>query len=111
DRLKTHLQFLQKMEPPISIWDYRVDISPGQDWFQQIEIHLDKANLILLLVSLYFFVSDDYEEIIWRVMDKYDRGEAWIVPVILRPVEYEGTPISRLQVLPTGGVPVTDRKW
>ncbi len=56
DELKTHLIPLQR-EGLISIWNDS-DISPGTDWEEEINKHLDTAQLILLLVSPSFMASE-----------------------------------------------------
>src|SRR5207244_12560512 len=40
---------------------------------------------------------------------RHNAGEASVIPIILRPVEWEEAPFSKLQVLPTDAKPVT--KW
>src|SRR5205823_14997415 len=38
---------------------------------------------------------------------RHDRGEARVIPIILRPVDWEEAPFSKLQMLPTDTKPVT----
>ncbi len=42
-----------------------------------------------------------------RAMERIERGEARVVPVILRPVDWQDSPFSKLQVLPKDARPVT----
>jgi hypothetical protein len=42
-------------------------------------------------------------------MERYDRGEAVVIPIILRRVNFEDTPFSKLQALPTDARPV--KSW
>jgi hypothetical protein len=37
--------------------------------------------------------------------DHDDRGEAIVIPIILRPVYWQGAPFAKLQALPTGAKP------
>ncbi len=42
-----------------------------------------------------------------RALERHIAGEARVIPIILRPVEWEGAPFSKLQMLPTDAQPVT----
>src|ERR1044072_1080917 len=42
-------------------------------------------------------------------MKRRERGEALVIPIILRPVLWESAPFGKLQALPTDAKPVT--KW
>jgi hypothetical protein len=105
-KLKTHLRPLQR-EGLIDIWCDR-DISPGADWEREIIQELNTAQIILLLVSPDFMESDYCYSIEMRqAMERHERGETHVIPVILRPVYWQGT-LGKLQALPTDARPVTD---
>src|SRR6185437_14252231 len=90
----------------ISIWDDR-NISAGKDWAYEVNNHLNEAEVILLLISADFIESDYcYSVEMKKALERHKTGEACVIPVILRPVDWEGTPFSTLQPLPTDGVPV-----
>src|SRR5438034_5167240 len=92
----------------IYLWHDR-NISAGTEWEREIGQHLNTARIILLLVSPDFIDSDYcYGVEMKRAMERHERGEARVIPVILRPVDTEGTPFSKLEMLPTGMKPVTD---
>jgi len=40
-------------------------------------------------------------------MERHERGEAKVIPIILRPVYWQGAPFGKIQALPTDGKPVT----
>ena len=42
-----------------------------------------------------------------NAMARHKKGEARVIPVILRPVDWEKAPFSILQALPTDGKPIT----
>jgi hypothetical protein len=108
--LKKHLKPLQR-DGLISVWHDR-DINAGTDWEKEIDKHLNTAKIILLLVSPDFMNSDYcYGVELKRAIERHENGEARVIPIILRHIDYEGAPFSRLQALPTGAIPVTDRKW
>ena len=42
-------------------------------------------------------------------MERHERGEARVIPIILRPTDWRETPFDKLQALPTNDKPIT--KW
>jgi hypothetical protein len=82
-------------------------IEPGSNWDEEIDDRLRRADVILLLVSADFMASD----YIWGkelevAMERHDAGDARVIPVILRPVDWATAPFARLQALPRDGKPV-----
>ena len=62
---------------------------------------MEDAQIILLLISPSFLASDYcYDIETKRALDGHDKGEAKVIPVLLRPVDWEGAPFARLQGLP-----------
>src|SRR5260370_29473762 len=109
NKLKTHLKPLQR-KGLIDVW-YDRDISAGTDWEQQIKEQLNTAQIILLLVSPDFMDSDYcYGIEMQRALERDQRGEARVIPIILRHVYWKDA-LGKLQVLPTDGLPVTDPDW
>src|SRR5579884_1340922 len=108
-KLKSHLRPLQR-QGLIDVWHDR-DISAGTEWEHEISRHLDTADIILLLVSPDFMDSDYcYGVEMKQAMERHDKGEVRVIPVILRHVYWQGV-LGRLQALPTDGKPVTDPFW
>ena len=108
--LEKHLGNLKRQEL-ITGWSDR-DIDAGKEWAKEIDCNLNTANVILLLISPDFMHSDYcYGKEMIHALERHENGTTRVIPIILRPVEYEGAPFSRLQALPTDAVPVTDRKW
>jgi tetratricopeptide (TPR) repeat protein len=107
DKLDKHLAAMQRNNLIVG-WHDR-DIQAGIEWKQEINEHLDTAQIILLLISSDFIASDYcYSIEMKRAMERHERGEARVIPIILRPVDTEGTPFSKLEMLPTDMKPVTD---
>src|SRR6266516_1583884 len=95
----------------ISSWSDS-DIQPCQDKTGEIEKHLKTADIILLLISKYFTDSDYcYSVEMKRAIERHERGEAKVIPVILRPVYWQKSPFAKLQALPTNAKPVTGSGW
>jgi len=106
DELDKQLQSLAR-QYPLSIWD-ESEIGPGREWEKEIQEKLDSAHIILLLISPDFMSSDDlYGREMPRAIERHRAGEAYVIPVILRPVDWQGAPFSNLLVLPKGARPVT----
>ena len=85
-------------------------IQAGDEWAGQIDQNLESADIILLLVSASFLASRYCNDIeLKRALERHRRGEARVIPVILRPSEWERSVFAKLQALPEGGKPIT--KW
>lgn len=110
NELKAHLMPLQR-QGLISLWADS-DISAGTDWEKEIEKHLDTAHIILLLVSPAFMNSEYcYSKEMKRALERHERGEATVIPVILRPVYWQGAPFGKVQALPKDAKPITSHEW
>jgi hypothetical protein len=104
--LETYLVML-KRQGLITGWHDR-EIDAGDEWKDEIDVHLNSADIILLLVSTNFLASDyAYEKEMKRAMERHEKKEARVIPIILRPCEWEEAPFSKLQALPTNGKPIT----
>jgi signal transduction histidine kinase len=104
--LRAHLIPLQRQDL-IKIWA-DTDIGAGTEWEGEIERHLDTANIVLLLVSPDFMVSDYcYSKELKRAMERHERGNVRVIPIILRPTMWKRAPFGKLQALPNGAIPVT----
>jgi tetratricopeptide (TPR) repeat protein len=93
----------------ITNWHDR-SISAGTEWEQEINEHLNSADIILLLISADFLASRYcYSVEMKRAMERHEAGEATVIPIILREVVWKGAPFGKLQALPTDSKPVT--RW
>lgn len=115
DNLTKHLGLL-KRQNYIASW-YDQLIIPGQEWEKETDRKLEEADVILLLVSNDFITSDFCWGVeLERAMNRHHSGTAHVVPIILRPCEWNHTPFAKLQVLPPRGRAVTewdnkDKAW
>jgi Effector-associated domain 1/TIR domain/CHAT domain len=106
DELVTHLSNLRR-QGKISAWHDRA-IEAGLEWDTEIKIRLESAQIILLLISPPFMASDYcYDIEMQRAVQRHEQGNARVIPIILRPVDWKDSPISKLQVLPKDAKPVT----
>lgn len=106
NELEKHLSVLRR-QGVIDIWtDHR--IGPGDEIGGEIDRHLESADIILLLVSSDFLNSNYCIDIeLKRAMERHERGEARVVPVIMRPCDWQSAPFGGLKALPADGKPVT----
>src|SRR5262249_49759639 len=71
---------------------------------------------ILLLVSPAFLESDACDQEMRWAMQRHWAGETRVIPVILRPCDWSGTPFAGLECLPFSRIPITlwdnqDQAW
>jgi internalin A len=115
DELEIHLKLLER-QGLIQPWHDR-RIQPGVDWQHELDRNLEQADIILLLVSPSFIASDYcYEIEMTRALERHQAGEATVIPILIRPVNWSAVPFSHLQALPTDLTPVTqwpdpDNAW
>jgi hypothetical protein len=92
----------------ISGWHDR-RIAAGTEWEGAISENLDKAGIILLLVSADFLASRYCRDVeIKRAMERHEAGTARVIPVIVRPCDWHSAPFGKLQALPQDGKAVTE---
>ncbi|HEY0753014.1 MAG TPA: trypsin-like peptidase domain-containing protein [Ktedonobacteraceae bacterium] len=105
-KLDNHLSLLRRQQL-ISKW-YDRDIEAGQEFDREISGRLNTAHIILLLISDAFMGSDYcYEKEMGRAMERHEAGDARVIPVILRPAEWQKAPFGKLVALPRDGKAVT----
>lgn len=110
DKLESHLALLRQRKL-ITGWHDR-HISGGQLWADEISEHMEEAQIILLLISDAFLNSDYcYGVEMARALEKHAEGSAYVIPIILRHVDWHHAPFSHLQALPTKGQPVIGGPW
>src|SRR5947207_2276092 len=106
DELEKHLSPL-KWQGIISGW-YDRRIGAGTEWSKEIERYLEESQVILLLISADFLASDYcYGREMRRALEKHATGEARVIPILLRPVDWSTTPLAQLQAVPQDAKPVT----
>lgn len=91
----------------IAIW-HDQEILPGTEWGELIKTSLFEADIILLLVSADFLASDYcYGVEMQQALKRHEDGEARVIPIILKPADWQDTPLGRLQALPTNAKAIT----
>jgi len=76
-----------------------------------IKEQLNPAHITLLLLSRDFMPSNYVNTVeLKRAVERHQRGEARVIPIIVRHVYWQGI-LGHLQALPKDGLPVTDPDW
>lgn len=106
NELEIHLTML-KRQNIIETWhDRRIDA--GQEFNHEINNNLNQANIILLLISPYFLASDYcYNIELTKAIKMHEEGEAFVIPIILHPCDWQSAPFGKLKALPTDGKPIS----
>ena len=106
-QLEIHLSLLRR-QGLIADWHDR-QILAGQEWERDIDEHLEAAAITLLLISPDFLASDYcYGIEMQRALQRHKNGEGVVIPILVRPVDWEGAPFAYLQCLPRDAKAVTE---
>ena len=107
EQLEKHLALL-KRAGVITGWHDR-RINAGREWAGEISEHLESAQIILLLVSpsyLGHWIICMMLKCV-RALERHERGEARVIPIIIRPADWQGESFGKFQVLPRTATPIT----
>ena len=106
DELYIHLSNLTRQNK-IKPWQDRA-IEAGTEWDAEIKARLESAGVILLLITPRFIASEYcFDKEMQRAMERHAAGTARVIPVIVKPCDWQDTAFSKLQVLPKDAKPVT----
>lgn len=106
NELEKHLKPLHRLGL-ISTWHDR-RILPGSELTGEITQNFEDADVILLLVSPDFINSDYcYDIELSHALERHAKGEARVVPVILRTCDWHDLPFGSLMAVPEDGYPIT----
>lgn len=105
-QLRKHFKPLE-ISNQAQIW-YDGKILPGEDWEEAIKINIQNADLILLLISSDSIASDYFFNTeVKKALKRRIEGNVSVVPFILRPCQWQSTPLGKLQALPKNAKPIT----
>lgn len=106
DELYIHLANLTRQNK-IKPWQDRA-IEAGTEWDAEIKARLESAGVILLLITPRFIASEYcFDKEMQRAMERHAASTARVIPIIMKPCDWQDTPFSKLQVLPKDAKPVT----
>ncbi|MBE9103133.1 TIR domain-containing protein [Vacuolonema iberomarrocanum] len=108
DELEIHLKTLVRQNL-IASWS-RKNLLPGAEAKAETIQKLEESDIILLMISPDLIASDDFWlEEMPIALRRHQTLVSFVIPVLLRRVDWENTPIAQLQVLPRNEIPV--QKW
>ncbi|MDH1610856.1 toll/interleukin-1 receptor domain-containing protein [Klebsiella aerogenes] len=106
NELEKHLSPL-KRAGKITTWHDRC-IVPGQEFERQIDQYFSEADIILLLISSDFIASDYcYQVEMTNALERHKRGEAVVIPVILRECAWHQLSFGSIMAATVDGKPIT----
>jgi hypothetical protein len=106
DQLIAHLSGLKRREI-IKEWHDRKLIA-GEEWDGKIKQELIDSEIILLLISSDFLASKySFDVEIQKAMERHERKDAIVIPIILRPCDWKDLPFSKIQGLPKDAKPLS----
>lgn len=108
--LHQHLAALRRQKL-LEAWTDR-EIDAGGVLDDEIATAMGKADLFLLLVSSSFINSDYcYEKEFQKALEKQKSGKALIVPIIVRPCDWEIPELRQFKALPKDGRAIHSKHW
>lgn len=106
NQLELHFAML-KREGLVDTWHDR-RLNAGDEFDSGIREQLEKADIILFLVSPEFLASDYCFDVeLKRAIERHEAGEARVIPVILEPCDWLSSPLGKLLAMPKDGKPVS----
>jgi hypothetical protein len=106
DQLEAHLASLRH-EGKIESWHDR-RLLAGSEFGTEIDQQINDADVILLLVTANFLNSKYcYSIEMGRALERHRAGEARVIPVIVKPCDWESTPLGGLLATPRDGKAIT----
>jgi len=108
DELLSELTQLEE-DGVLQIWHDR-NITPGERWKDKINRNLQDAEIVLLLISENFLESEVCKTEMQNALRLEDQGRILVIPIVLKPVEWQSLPVSHLQVLLTDSESITTPK-
>ncbi len=106
DELCLHLASLTQ-QGKIKLRHDRI-VGTGSNWNEETQSRLALAEVIFLLVTPQYISSDYcFDEEMQRAMERHERENTLVIPIIMQPCGWQTTPFSVLQALPKNGKPVS----
>ena len=92
----------------IDVWHHQ-KIRPGQLVEHERRIHLDNADIILLMISSKLLNTEEFYEVEKVSMNRLRNRQALVIPVLLKYAHLYGFEFTELQMLPSDEEPVMNK--
>lgn len=110
EELDKHLKLLQAQKN-MELWDER-RIRGGKMREAELIRHIASAQVVLLLVSPDFLISDYVKKgRLLQIIERQKRGEVVVIPIIARPCDWQNEAFGEIQALPANLEPITSPIW
>ena len=107
--LRKQLKVLERNQL-IEVWQENM-VQVGKNRKVEILKQLEKADIILLLISADFIVSEhDYNVEMKLALQRHIGGKARVFPIIVRDCLWEDTPVGHMEVLPLNRKPIDNQE-
>ncbi len=108
--LEMHLKILRTQGVVEAAWTDQA-LDPGEDWDQRIKQELDRADVILMLVSASALATDYIRKVeMPRALERHAAGQALAVSIILEQCGWSKTDLAKWQVIQPHRKAVLDHK-
>jgi predicted MPP superfamily phosphohydrolase len=105
EELQNHMATLRRTKKVV--FTHSQEAPPGDERESWVREQIDKARIILLLISKDYVAADDYfEDELMRAVERHDRGEARVIPILARKYFVSSEPFAKLQALPRNKKPI-----
>lgn len=108
EKLAQHLALLQR-RGLVELWDQRALLA-GESAEAAAAAALDRADLVLLLVSAAFHASDLWERDLEPALARERAGATRVIPILARPADFDHPVLAERTVLPRSRVPITSHE-
>jgi DNA polymerase III delta prime subunit len=106
EQLSAHLHSLVQ-SGLLSEWHEQL-IPAGAEVAQERRNAWRSADILLLLLSADYFISAAYADLeMQQMLERHRAGQVLVIPILVRPCDWQATIVGHLQCLPRGGLPVT----
>ena len=102
-QLRTSLAVMEQQNKLVTWQDG--EITPSDEWHEDISKHLADADILLYLVSAASLASKNCNKELVNAL----KGKRPVVAIILEACDWQHHPLSRFEVLPCKGKPIN--KW
>jgi internalin A len=84
----------------------------GEDWDETIKEELNKADIVLYLVSAHSMATEYIQKVeLPLIQERCERDECKLVPVIVSACHWKALDFAKKNALPNKGVSVRDKSW
>jgi hypothetical protein len=99
EELRNHLAALKRQARVSEL----MDILPGNERAAETRALVTSADIMLALLSASYIASEECQDLLAFAQQRAKLGGARVVPVLVRPLSWELTPLGDLQLLPKEG--------